>query len=145
MYYHTGMLTEVAGAGTYHMDRNKADGTTMLAVPQVTPKTTDNTFLAENGNDLTNTKLEQLQEYVNSGRPIIVSSELSSIYDKMNAEGQPKLSETQLLMGYWYNEGHAERTNYYLDPSSRMYKLLGQIKSKSDSNSVVCTLIHLRR
>ena len=137
MYYHTGMLAEVAGAGTYHMDRNKADGTTMLAVPQVTPKTTDNTFLAENGNDLTNTKLEQLQEYVNSGRPIIVSSELSSIYDKMNAEGQPKLSEAQLLMGYWYNKGHAERTNYYLDPSSRMYKLLGQIKSKSDSDSVV--------
>jgi hypothetical protein len=61
------------------MDRNKKDGTTMLAVPQVTPKTTDNTFLAENGNDLTNTKLEQLQEYVEmlAGQNTELNHELS--------------------------------------------------------------------
>jgi hypothetical protein len=135
MYYHTGALRELGSAGSYKMTRASKYGKYMMATPVAGSTYYTTTYVAENGNDLTNSKYEELIEYINQGRPIMVSSELSQVYDNMNAGS---LSYAKLMQGYWYNNGTLERKNYYLDPSSRMYKLLGVINTaKATSNSIL--------
>ena len=46
-----------------------------------------------------------------------------------NANGD-KLSQAELLQGYWYKDGKHERKNYYLDPSSRMYQLVDTLYAR---------------
>ena len=141
MYYHTGMLNKVSAASSYSMDTSET-GTQLLATPQIEGTVYDTAYLPENGNDLTLTKYNELMDYISSGRPVIVSDELSSVYDKMqgvNANGQ-KLSYVQLMQGYWYNGDKIERKNYYLDPSSRMYQLVGNIKNKITSGKATSIL-----
>lgn len=127
MYYHTGTLSQLMNASTYSPDTAPISGSTnMLASPKVGDKYYTTTYLAENGNDLTNTKYQELLTYMASGRPMIISDELTSVYENMqgtNANGD-KLSQAELLQGYWYKDGKLERKNYYLDPSSRMYQLV---------------------
>lgn len=131
MYYHTGNLSQLMDAGTYKMDRS-ATGNRMMATPYVGGRYHTDTYIAENGNDLTSPKYDELMNYINAGRPVIVSSELTSMYENMqgtNASGA-KLSDVELRQGFWYNNGKLERGNVYLDPSSRMYKLVGNIYTK---------------
>jgi hypothetical protein len=67
----------------------------------------------------------------------MVSDEVASVYENMqgtNASGA-KLSQAELLQGYWYNNGTLERKNYYLDPSSRMYTLLGNIYARKEGKN----------
>ncbi len=131
MYYHTGLINKMQGAGTYKMDRS-VTGTKLLASPYIGGTYYTDTYIAEAGNDLTKTKYDELVNYISSGRPVIVSNELSSVYENMqgtNASGD-KLSKTELLQGFWYNNGKLERGNLYLDPSSRMYTLIGDIYSR---------------
>ncbi len=133
MYYHTGTLSQLQSASTYSPDTAPISGNTeLLASPKVGTTYYKTTYLAENGNDLTNTKYQELLTYMASGRPLMVSDELTSVYENMqglNANGE-KLAEAELLQGYWYKNGNLERTNYYLDPSSRMYKLVNNIYTR---------------
>ncbi|MBP3325333.1 MAG: DUF5057 domain-containing protein [Coprococcus sp.] len=131
MYYHTGLINKMQSAGTYKMDRS-VTGKRLLASPYIGGTYYTDTYIAEAGNDLTKTKYDELVNYISSGRPVIVSNELSSVYENMqgtNASGN-KLSKTELLQGFWYNNGKLERGNLYLDPSSRMYTLIGNIYSR---------------
>lgn len=142
MYYHTGTLSELASASTFSPStlgqNNPLNGNTeMMATPCVGNKYYKTTYLAENGNDLTKTKYDELISYMASGKPVMVSDELTSVYENMqgtNADGQG-LSEAELLRGYWYKNGNLERTNYYLDPSSRMYSLVGSLYTRHNSQS----------
>lgn len=142
MYYHTGTLSELASASTFSPStlgqNNPLNGNTeMMATPCVGNKYYKTTYLAENGNDLTKTKYDELISYMASGKPVMVSDELTSVYENMqgtNADGQG-LSEAELLQGYWYKNGNLERTNYYLDPSSRMYSLVGSLYTRHNSQS----------
>ena len=133
MYYHTGTLSQLMNASTYSPDTAPISGSTnMLASPKVGDKYYTTTYLAENGNDLTNTKYQELLTYMASGRPMIISDELTSVYENMqgtNANGD-KLSQAELLQGYWYKDGKLERKNYYLDPSSRMYQLVDTLYAR---------------
>ncbi len=134
MYYHTGMLNKVSEAAAYSMDTS-ATGSRLMATPVIGSTVYNTAYIPENGNDITETKYDELLNYVSSGRPVMVSDELTSVYENMqgtNASGE-KLSQIQLLQGYWYNNGKLERKNYYLDPSSRMYKLMGNIYTKKNS------------
>ncbi len=143
MYYHTGALRELGERGAYKMTRATdgniypdRDGSNMLATPYVGTKAYKTTYLVENGNDLTKTKYDELLAYVSAGRPIMISNELTAVYDKMtDTASGTALSETQLLQGYWYNDGSLERGNIYLDPSSRMYDLLEAIKTRATGAS----------
>lgn len=138
MYYHTGTLSQVMAASTYSPDTAPISGSTeMMATPCIGNKYYKTTYLAENGNDLTKTKYDELISYMASGKPVMVSDELTSVYENMqgtNADGQG-LSEAELLQGYWYKNGNLERTNYYLDPSSRMYSLVGSLYTRHNSQS----------
>ena len=133
MYYHTGTLSQLQSASTYSPDTAPISGSTeMMASPYVGSKYYKTTYLAENGNDLTKTKYDELVSYMASGRPVMVSDELTSVYENMqgtNANGEG-LSMNELLQGYWYNNGNLERKNYYLDPSSRMYELVGTLYAR---------------
>lgn len=121
MYTHTGILQQL-------------DSSTMPAL-----LTNNAVYVPENGNDLTKEKYQQLVNYVASGRPVIMSSELTTVYEKMNGLNVTggnvgNLSEVQLLNGYWYkNDGSLERKNYYLDPSSRMYDLVEAIYNRKNT------------
>lgn len=138
MYYHTGTLSQLMAASTYSPDTAPISGSTeMMATPCIGNKYYKTTYLAENGNDLTKTKYDELISYMASGKPVMVSDELTSVYENMqgtNADGQG-LSEAELLQGYWYKNGNLERTNYYLDPSSRMYSLVGSLYTRHNSQS----------
>lgn len=138
MYYHTGTLSQLMAASTYSPDTVSISGSTeMMATPCIGNKYYKTTYLAENGNDLTKTKYDELISYMASGKPVMVSDELTSVYENMqgtNADGQG-LSEAELLQGYWYKNGNLERTNYYLDPSSRMYSLVGSLYTRHNSQS----------
>lgn len=138
MYYHTGTLSQLMAASTYSPDTVPISGSTeMMATPCIGNKYYKTTYLAENGNDLTKTKYDELISYMASGKPVMVSDELTSVYENMqgtNADGQG-LSEAELLQGYWYKNGNLERTNYYLDPSSRMYSLVGSLYTRHNSQS----------
>lgn len=138
MYYHTGTLSQLMAASTYSPDKAPISGSTeMMATPCIGNKYYKTTYLAENGNDLTKTKYDELISYMASGKPVMVSDELTSVYENMqgtNADGQG-LSEAELLQGYWYKNGNLERTNYYLDPSSRMYSLVGSLYTRHNSQS----------
>lgn len=137
MYYHTGMLNEIETPGTYEPDRSSITASNMMAVPYVGGTYYTSAYIPENGNDLTADKYDELISYIVSGRPIMVSDELTSVYEKMQGTDDKgnKLSAAQLLQGYWYNNGKLERKNYYLDPSTRVYDLLGAIEArKSGSN-----------
>jgi hypothetical protein len=138
MYYHTGTLSQLQSAGTYSPDTAPISyNSHMMAEPCVNGTYYTTTYLAENGNDITKTKYDELINYISSGRPVIVSDELSTVYDNMqglNASGE-KLSQAELLQGYWYNNGTLERKNYYLDPSSRMYTLLGNIAARKEGKN----------
>lgn len=138
MYYHTGTLSQLMTASTYSPDTAPISGSTeMMATPCIGNKYYKTTYLAENGNDLTKTKYDELISYMASGKPVMVSDELTSVYENMqgtNADGQG-LSEAELLQGYWYKNGNLERTNYYLDPSSRMYSLVGSLYTRHNSQS----------
>lgn len=136
MYYHTGAISQVDynGVGGLKPDRAIA-GTQMLAAPYIGTTYYTPTYLAENGNDLTKSVYDELVAFVNAGRPVIVSDELSQMYDNMSYsdDSHQKLSDVQLLQGYWYNRkdgNKLERKNYYLDPSSRMYDLCEFIHTK---------------
>ncbi len=138
MYYHTGVLWEV-----YNDDSGKLGVSEPFMVTGINGGT-DKVFVPENGNDLTSTKYDELVAYINSGRPIMISDELTSVYENMNGvnvSGASELTMVQLLAGYWYNEnGVLEKGNYYLDPSSQMYNLVDYIyttytKQKSDSDN----------
>lgn len=122
MYTHTGMLERV---GSNKMPSELYAGET--------------TFIPENGNDLTKSKYEEILSYITANRPVIVSSELTSVYEKMkglNVENAQELSQVQLLQGYWYkDDGQLERKNYYLDPSSRMYQLVDNIYERYSQTS----------
>lgn len=65
-----------------------------------------------NGNDLTYDRLRQLEEYVDSGLPIVVGSELWDRYDEA----------TNIL--------HNPRTSAFLDVESNMYTLLKYLDQK---------------
>lgn len=139
MYYHTGTLSELSQASTYKPDAVNSGvltgSTEMMASPCVDGKYYKTTYLAENGNDITKTKYDELMSYISSGKPVMVSDELTSVYEKMhgtNANGE-ELSYAELLQGYWYNNGNLERTNYYLDPSSRMYTLVGNLYTRHNN------------
>lgn len=142
MYYHTGILNMLGKAGTYKPDRSSISDGPMMATPYVGGKYYYDTYVPENGNDLTLKKYEQLVEYIAANRPVIVSDELTSVYEKMqgtNASGD-KLSKTELMMGYWYNTDSngnkvLERKNIYLDPSSRMYDLVDYVYKNKDKTS----------
>ena len=136
MYYHTGAISQVDYNGVGGLKPDRAiSGSQMLAAPYIGSTYYTPTYLAENGNDLTKSVYDELVAFVNAGRPVIVSNELSQVYDNMSYtdDSHQKLSDTQLLQGYWYN-GKAgnklERKNYYLDPSSRMYDLCEFIHTK---------------
>ena len=136
MYYHTGAISQVDYNGVGGLKPDRAiSGSQMLAAPYIGSTYYTPTYLAENGNDLTKSVYDELVAFVNAGRPVIVSNELSQAYDNMSYtdDSHQKLSDAQLLQGYWYN-GKAgnklERKNYYLDPSSRMYDLCEFIHTK---------------
>ena len=135
MYTHTGSIAELSAVMP---DGASVSASTMLATPVINGTTYASTaYTVQNGNDLTYTKYEELLNYINSGRPVIVSDELTSVYEKMNAV---ELSETQLLMGYWYDNGVLERGNVYLDPTSRIYKLVDSIYAtyqKSGTTNII--------
>lgn len=142
MYYHTGILNMLGMAGTYKPDRSSISDGPMMATPYVGGKYYYDTYVPENGNDLTLKKYEQLVEYIAANRPVIVSDELTSVYEKMqgtNANGD-KLSKAELMMGYWYNTDSngnkkLERKNIYLDPSSRIYDLVDYVYKNKDKTS----------
>lgn len=137
MYYHTGGLSELSNMGsTYKMDRS-VTGSKLFATPYIGSTYYQTTYLAENGNDLTKKKYDELVDYIAAGRPIMVSDELTSVYDKMTYTDatHEELSFIQLMMGYWYNNGTLERKNIYLDPSSRIYTLLGVLKTRATGAS----------
>lgn len=122
MYTHTGMLERVSSSKM---------PSALYAGQQ--------SFIPENGNDLTKNKYNEILSYITANRPVIVSSELTSVYEKMkglNVENAQKLSQVQLLQGYWYkDDGQIERKNYYLDPSSRMYQLVDNIYERYSQTS----------
>lgn len=122
MYTHTGMLERVDGSKM----------PSALYAGQVS-------FIPENGNDLTKNKYNEILSYITANRPVIVSSELTSVYEKMkglNASNVNGLSQIELLQGYWYkDDGTTERKNYYLDPSSRMYQLVDNIYERYSQTS----------
>lgn len=126
MYTHTGMLERV---GSNKMPSEQYAGET--------------TFIPENGNDLTKSKYEEILSYITANRPVIVSSELTSVYEKMkglNASNVKGLSKIELLQGYWYkDDGTTERKNYYLDPTSRMYELVDNIYTRYSQTSSTST------
>lgn len=142
MYYHTGILNYLSNkAEMYKTDRSSGISGSMMATPYVGGKYYTETYIAENGNDLTLNKYDELVEYVASNRPVIVSSELTSVYENMNRTvNGKKLSKAELMQGYWYrtdSDGKAvfERKNYYLDPSSRMYDLVEYVYNNKDKTS----------
>lgn len=136
MYTHTG---SVANLQSVKPDRAKTSGSVMLATPYVGTTYYNTAYTIQNGNDLTSDKYEELLNYINSGMPVIVGDELTSVYENMtySDDTHTALTEKQLLMGYWYNNGTLERKNYYLDPSSRIYDLIAAINAKSDSSNVL--------
>lgn len=123
MYTHTGIL-EYMSSGMSYMPTELTNGTV---------------YMPENGNDLTKTKLNELEAYIDSGKPIIFSDELTAVYDKMNdtSSSGNALSEVEKLQGYWVNNGSVERKNYYLDPTSRMYELLEYTDSKTSKTNII--------
>lgn len=131
MYTHTGVLQLVKANSTITQYPVMATG--------INGGTKD-VWMPENGNDLTKTKYDQLSSYVASGRPIMISNELTSVYEKMNGcnvSGEVNvLSQVNLMSGYWFkDDGSIERGNMYLDPSSRMYKLLDEIFARKNSQT----------
>ena len=138
MYYHTGVLKEMGGTGSYKMTRS-ITGSELMATPVIGSTKYKTTYVVENGNDLTKNKYDELVSYVNLGRPIMVGNELTSVFEKVNgtdADGNG-LTDVQKSQGYWYNEGKLERKNFYLDPSSRMYDLLKVINSRREKSTNV--------
>ena len=137
MYTHTGMLQKVKANSTI-------EGKPVMATG-VNGGTAD-VYMPENGNDLTKTKFDQLSAYVTSGRPVMVSSELTSVYEKMNGynvSGNTKtLSDVQRMSGYWFkDDGDIERGNMYLDPSSRMYSLIDIIYARKNSQTASSSVL----
>lgn len=128
MYTHTGMLQLVKKNSTIENAPVMATG--LL-------NGTNDVYMPENGNDLTNSKYEQLLAYMNAGRPIMLSKELTSVYEKMHGlnvvnGSVNELTDIQLLSGYWFkDDGQIERGNMFLDPSSRIYKFVDAAYKKS--------------
>ena len=140
MYSHTGYLVTLGSASKFSPTGSKVgDGTLMLATPYIGTTYYSTTYLVENGNDLTETKYEELLSYISTGKPIMVSDELTTIYENMMGIGQnvSSLSDYQLLQGYWYNDGTLEKGNYYLDPNSRMYDLVEALYNAKDTTNVL--------
>ena len=138
MYYHTGVLKEMGGTGSYKMTRS-ITGSELMATPVIGSTKYKTTYVVENGNDLTKNKYDELVSYVNLGRPIMVGNELTSVFEKVNgtdADGNG-LTDAQKSQGYWYNAGKLERKNFYLDPSSRMYDLLNVINNRRSKGTNV--------
>ena len=99
-------------------------------------------YMPENGNDLTKTKYDELVEYIDAGKPVIFGDELTSVYEKMQGynvkNGVNALTQVQLLSGYWFkDDGTIEKGNYYLDPSSRVYKLVKYAYDKKAASTSV--------
>lgn len=142
MYYHTGILNQLGTASIYSPDRSSIKNGPLMATPHIGNKYYADTYIAENGNDLSQTKYDELVAYIASGRPIMLSDELTDVYEKMQATGSNgnKLSYIELMQGYWYNKDSSgnlvlERKNIYLDPSSEMYRLMDHINSVKNSSS----------
>lgn len=70
-------------------------------------------FTQLNGNDITYDRYEQLKEYIDSGRPIIVGDELWDRYEEAKSLVNP-------------------RTNTWIDVDSNMYSLLDYLQAQSN-------------
>ncbi len=155
MYAHTGRLVQMGTS--YSGDREKS-ASVILATPLIdgvlygtstgytyngTTYTAagGTTVVMENGNDLTQTKYDELYSYVMGlGMPIIISDELTTVYENMNAtdsDGNALLTDVQRSRGYWYNNGILERGNYYLDPSSRVYDLIEVLYTNQSKSNIL--------
>ncbi len=115
MYTHTGGLVTMQGAynktlyGTYY-----EGGTAVADVPDDIGYgvyrqggTKVGTSTVYNGNDLTATKYQELQDYIDAGMPIIFGSDVTTAYEAI-------YDKSQL----------AKLSNHLIDPTSNMYALL---------------------
>ncbi len=140
MYAHTGKLLQI----TQYSDQPwSGKNYQIMAAALINGEV----YMPENGNDLTSTKYEELKNYIAAGLPILVSNELTSVYEQMTGYNlscdYTELTEAKLLQGYWFvaQDGGSSYTltrgNIYLDPSSWIYKLLGILYADKDDDNVV--------
>ena len=106
MYSHTGEILNIVSQKT------GPNGDKMVA------SSLDYYFTTLNGNDITLDRLNALKDYVDSGMPLVIGSELWDRYDVAKRMSNPY-------------------ENRYLDPDSNLYAFLTYVESKARTN-VIC-------